>query len=109
LPATFFVVTPQMTVEIAILAGIQVDPAINGFWADTHLIIRWIIKPQSGRNSFGRPIESDFSFHIGNKFSLIFPEVMASFMTPLDCSGMCEIVPIELRQVKSDHCDLSPD
>jgi hypothetical protein len=56
-----------MGVEIAILAGIEIDPTINGLVADPHVPIIWIFKSKPCRYCLWRPIKSELLIDIFDK------------------------------------------
>jgi hypothetical protein len=55
-----FVWAAKMGVEIATFLHVQKYPGIDGFMADTHLFIVWVIQRQTGGNNLRGLIKANF-------------------------------------------------
>jgi hypothetical protein len=83
-----------MMVKIAVLAGIQVDPTVNRFVADTHSLIVRVVDTNAGRDGFRWPLCPEFVLDIFNEWLMILAAIATRFMSTLFRNGLCGVIPV---------------
>jgi hypothetical protein len=82
-----------MTMKIPLVTGIEIDPTIDGFMADTHLFIIGIVYFYSAGDCFRRPVKRQLVMYIG-KEPLMVLAVVSGLMLSLQYNRFDTIVPV---------------
>jgi hypothetical protein len=83
-----------MGVEIAILAGIQIDPTINGLMADPHAPVIWIVKSKPSSYCLWRPIEPELLIDVFDKWRGVLSVMAPGLVPTFSGNRLREVVPV---------------
>lgn len=97
--------------KITFVTGISINPMVNRFVADPHLLIVGIVHSHSSCNRFRGPFEVELGDHIVKELLISLSSMMSCSMTALFCVILGRVVPVDgvIGVSRSVSLDLTAD